>query len=170
MPFGQITLKGSKPKPYPAVPTTLGDHLKKRRYELSLLQKDVAARVGVTADTVLNWEHNRCTPSVRCMPRLIAFLGYDPHPHPKTLSEQIIAKRRQLGIARKRLAWGIGVEENTLRSLEIGKAEPTGDQRDLIDWFLAAPLEDIEAVVPPPGRLHAAGLTRSHSSVVEGSR
>lgn len=49
-----------------------------RRLELNLLQREVAQRLGVKTDTILNWEHNRTTPTLRYLPRVIAFLGYDP--------------------------------------------------------------------------------------------
>ncbi|MFK5925465.1 MAG: helix-turn-helix transcriptional regulator [Desulfuromusa sp.] len=38
-------------------PVTLGDHLRQRRIELGLYQKDVAAKLGVTTSTVWNWEY-----------------------------------------------------------------------------------------------------------------
>ncbi len=34
LPFFEISLKTTKPKPYPTDPQTIGDHLKKQRYEL----------------------------------------------------------------------------------------------------------------------------------------
>jgi DNA-binding XRE family transcriptional regulator len=38
-------------------PVTLGDHLRRRRLELGLHQKDVAKIIGVTTSSVWNWEH-----------------------------------------------------------------------------------------------------------------
>jgi DNA-binding XRE family transcriptional regulator len=42
--------------PYPRAPRTLGEHLKKRRCELGLRQKDAAQLLGVNEFTYLGWE------------------------------------------------------------------------------------------------------------------
>jgi DNA-binding XRE family transcriptional regulator len=59
------TLKGLRPLPYNPNPTTLGEHMLKRRIELGLFQKDIAERLGINLFTVLNWEHDRATPPIR---------------------------------------------------------------------------------------------------------
>ena len=139
LPFCKIMLKAAKFTPYPKEPRTVGDHLKKRRYELGLFQKDVAEQLGVTADTVLNWEASTCSPSVRYIPRIIRFLGIDPFPPPRTLGERIVAKRRPLGLSRKRLAKRIGVDEGALARWERDAALPTGGQGQRTDQFLSSP-------------------------------
>ena len=54
----------------------MGDHLRKRRLDLGLLQREVAEQIGVDAMTICNWEKQRTVPEIRCMPRIIEFLGY----------------------------------------------------------------------------------------------
>jgi len=88
------------------------------------------------------------------IPRIMDFLGYDPFPDPVTLGELTVAKRRSLGIARKRLAWALGVDENALQACEADQKLPTDEHRDAIEWFLTAPPDAIEAIVPQPGRRH----------------
>ena len=130
-------LKTPKPNPaYPKVLNTLGDHMKKRRYELGLRQIDAGKQIEVTADTILNWETNACPPSIRYMPGIIAFLGYDPYPPPQTLGEQIVARRRWLGLSRKRLAKKLGVDEGALARWEKGVSRPTGSQFEIVEHFL----------------------------------
>ena len=46
--LGRLTLKGAKPPAFHGVPVTLGDHSKKRRLELRLLQREVGERIGVS--------------------------------------------------------------------------------------------------------------------------
>ncbi|MCI0624160.1 MAG: helix-turn-helix domain-containing protein [Acidobacteria bacterium] len=65
------------PKGYPLKPVSLGDHLRKRRLDLGLLQAQVAEKIGVTESTVWNWEHGR-KPVRRYQVKLIEFLGYRP--------------------------------------------------------------------------------------------
>jgi DNA-binding transcriptional regulator YiaG len=62
----EIVLWAKKPpsKPYPKELKTTGDHLKKRRLELNMLQKELAERFGTTVCTVRNWEKNRSNPSL----------------------------------------------------------------------------------------------------------
>jgi transcriptional regulator with XRE-family HTH domain len=59
-------------------PQTIGDHIKKRRLELGLEQDQVADKIGVTWNSVSNWERGIYRPSKRVLQSIIAFLGYDP--------------------------------------------------------------------------------------------
>jgi DNA-binding XRE family transcriptional regulator len=80
LPFCHITLKAQKPLPsaYPQTLKTLGDHLRKRRLDLKLLQKEVAQRLGVGESSVYNWENNLTKPALRYIPKIVKFLGYVP--------------------------------------------------------------------------------------------
>jgi len=122
LPFCSIHLTARKPtKPLPIL-NTLGDHIKKRRLKLSLLQRQLAERLGVKADTVLNWEHNRTRPTLRHLPKVTAFLGYDPNPSdPKNLREKVLKYRKRCGISQKELARQIGIDPTTLSRLEKRK-------------------------------------------------
>lgn len=60
------------------VPKTLGDHLKCKRLERNLSQKQVAAILGVRDTVVGFWEANFYTLPAERRERVIAFLGYDP--------------------------------------------------------------------------------------------
>ena len=82
--------------------------------------------MGVGQFTLLTWEKGQATPSVRMLPRIIAFLGYDPHPEPTTLGGRVTAKRRFLGLSRKRLAEELGVDEVTLARWESDRSRPVG--------------------------------------------
>ena len=124
LPYGTLTLRGTKPQPYKDNPESLGEHLRKRRLELGLYQKDVALRLGISPWTYLSWEGDRKRPMVSMLPRLIAFLGYDPNPQPSTLGEEIAARRRQLGLSQERFADLVGLDESTIARLEAGRAVP----------------------------------------------
>ncbi|MBI1805492.1 MAG: helix-turn-helix transcriptional regulator [Ignavibacteria bacterium] len=81
MPCCYLTLKASKPcnKAYPRDVRTLGDHIRKRRLDLGIHQKDVAALVNATTSTVTNWEKGRSSPRLYLLPKVFEFLGYNPH-------------------------------------------------------------------------------------------
>lgn len=141
MPLGPLHLKALRPLPYPRQPGTLGECLRKRRHELGLRQKDVARALGVSNSTVLHWEIDRTTPPVRYVPSIIEFLGYDPCPPPKNLGERLQAKRRFLGLSRKRAARLLGVDEGTLARWEAGACEPRREHLALVSDVLAVTRE-----------------------------
>src|ERR1039457_6402795 len=58
-------------------PTTLGQHLKKKRFMAGMRQKEAAVKLGVSARTLSLWECDRIVPAWAFQPRLIAYLGYD---------------------------------------------------------------------------------------------
>ena len=141
LPFVQVIVKAQKPSacPCPSHPITLGQHLKKRRMELGLLQKEVAERLGLDECTVGNWEKDRTYPTVRYLPRLIGYLGYNPCPKPGTLGERLLARRQALGLSRRRLAALIGIDEGTLQRYEQGVWCPGRRNREVLDRFLSGP-------------------------------
>lgn len=95
-----LTLKALRMKDYSEEPQTLGEHLKKRRKKLGLLQREAADRMQVSTDTVVNWEKDRTRPVPAQFRPLIQFLGYDPTPEAKSLAERLEATRRKLGVTR----------------------------------------------------------------------
>jgi transcriptional regulator with XRE-family HTH domain len=125
LPFCHATLKAKRslPETYPTELKSIGDHIRKRRLDLGLLQRDVAGRIGVDEGTVWAWESNRNHPKIHVMPRVIAFLGYVPggDATPSTLSERLVRMRTELGLSWRNLAVRIGVDETTLRRRERGK-------------------------------------------------
>ena len=110
----------------------------RRRKILGLWQRDVAKLLGVDTFTILNWEKGKTTPKIRHLPRIIAFLDYDPYPPaaPRTFGDEVFTARRKLGVSRKRLARQIGVDDSTIRRWEEGKSIPRGVQLSQLCRFL----------------------------------
>ena len=139
MPFCHFQLTCQKPSslPYPAQLSTLGDHLRKRRLDLDLLQREVAERMGVTASTIWNWEANHSSPQLRFIPRILAFLDYAPYDTQSgSIGDEIVAYRRALGISQKELAHRLGVDPSTLRKWERGERMSHG-QLTVVNALLA---------------------------------
>ena len=59
-------------------PTTLGQHLKKKRFQAGLRQAQIARILKVSCRTLSLWECDRIYPAWAFQPRIIAYLQYDP--------------------------------------------------------------------------------------------
>jgi len=129
LPICQIRLRAKKPlsEAYPNELKTIGDHIRKKRLDLNLYQKDLAKAFGVKEDTILNWEKGRSNPQLRYIPKVIEFLGYIPF---KTTSrsegEGILLYRLLNGLSQKELAKKLGIDQGTLRRLEKNKSKKMG--------------------------------------------
>jgi DNA-binding transcriptional regulator YiaG len=72
----KINLVELDPK-YPKDPKTLGEHIRKARMDRHLMVKELAERVGVVPETVINWEKRNLKPTRRHSERLQAVLGLE---------------------------------------------------------------------------------------------
>jgi len=104
LPFCHLELRAARRKSasYPKQINSLGDHLRARRLDLKLLQKQVADQIGIHEMTIINWESNATVPEVRYIPAIIQFLGYDPLPatiSANSIAERLATARRALGFA-----------------------------------------------------------------------
>jgi transcriptional regulator with XRE-family HTH domain len=126
------------PKPYEFVPTTIGEHIKKRRLELGLYQKDVARVFSVTLFTIINWEKGRTEPTVRNIPTLIEFLGFDPAPgeYATSIADRLKSKRREMGLGQREVAKILGVDPSTVTQWESGTRIQRLEHRTIIEGFL----------------------------------
>ncbi|MBI4519500.1 MAG: transcriptional regulator [Gemmatimonadetes bacterium] len=103
------------------------DHLRKRRLDLGLLQRDVAGRLGVDNATVTNWELGQAAPALRWLPGIIRFLGYDPRPRPKSIGQALKHYRHGQGLSQQELAVRLRVDPGTLARWERAARTPTGE-------------------------------------------
>lgn len=85
---------------------------------MGLLQREVAAWIGVTKEVIHNWEGDHAEPEVRYYPALIGFLGYNPLPDPNSLGQEVRRARMSRGWSIGRLAKEAGVDPATVARLE----------------------------------------------------
>jgi transcriptional regulator with XRE-family HTH domain len=127
-------------------PATLGQHLKKKRFMDGLRQKQIAAKLGVSARTLSLWECDRIVPAWAFQPRLVAYFGFDPFDGlipgkpkgnetsgvaflspeaPATIGQRIRQYRLKSKKTRKQLAkeWGISIK--TLWGWETDLHQPS---------------------------------------------
>lgn len=105
-------------------PKTIGEHLRKRRLELHLLQNQVAKRIGVHKASIQNWERGLGKPMIKHLPAIIQFLGYDPFATPEAFPAKLVHLRRKLGMTQEDLAQVLAVNPCSIGRWEGGQGLP----------------------------------------------
>ena len=116
--------------------STLGEHIRKRRLDLGLLQVEVAARIGVTESTVWNWEHGT-KPELIHIPTVLAFLGYVPWEYPDDPVGRLAYFKKVKGLSLRRLGTLMGRDPEQLEDWLSGRVKPYKRNIESILAFLA---------------------------------
>lgn len=111
------------PKGYLVDPKNIGEHLKKRRLDLGLLQIEVAKIIGVTESTIWNWEHGT-DPELRYIPKIIEFLGYVPFECPENPIGRLKYFKLVKGLSYERLGELMGRDPEQLMDWLSGRIKP----------------------------------------------
>jgi transcriptional regulator with XRE-family HTH domain len=151
--WARLTVKAQKLKDSSEEPQTLGEHLKKRRRELGLLQREAAERMGIGTDTYANWENGRTKPVAAQFRPVVEFLGYDPTPEAKTLRERLEIKRRTLGATFDQMAKHLGWDRATLTRYLKGTWRMPPARAEAFERLLSATTSELEAIYRLPRRL-----------------
>jgi transcriptional regulator with XRE-family HTH domain len=151
-------------------PRTIGEHLRKRRFDLGIRQSEVALRLGVSKRTLSLWETDNIYPTWAYQPRLVDYLGHDPFTDPAlgspkgnetsfvailaptaplTLGQQIRKRRLELRKNRTECAGEFGVSVKTLWGWETGRWEPLAGHLKLVATFLGLdPTQESPTISP----------------------
>lgn len=126
-------------------PTTLGEHLKKKRFMSGMRQKEAAVKLGVSARTLSSWECDRIYPAWAFQPRIVTYLAYNPFINrtlgitksnetsdvayfspdaSATTGQKIKQYRLQLRKSRKQFAAELGLSIKTLWGWETNRWQP----------------------------------------------
>ena len=117
----------------------MGDHIRKRRMDLGLSQRQLGEKLGVRTNTVYSWESGDACPRNRYTPEIIQFLGYDPVlPMGPDLSGALSEYRLRNGLTQAALAQILGVNRETVGTWERGRFRPN----DRILARISALIED----------------------------
>ena len=93
-------------------------------------------RLGVVATSVANWLKGRSKPAIRHMPKVLAFLGYDPRPKLDGIAGRLRLRREALGLSRGAAAERMKIDRGTLQRWERGEKEPAGKFLAKVSVFL----------------------------------
>jgi transcriptional regulator with XRE-family HTH domain len=137
--YPKFTLHLPKPEKlphgYPVELRSLGDHIRKRRLDLGLLQIEVAAQIGVTENTVWNWEHGT-EPELVHVPAVLAFLGYVPWECPSDPVGRLAHFKKVKGLSLRRLGALMGRDPEQLTDWLSGRVNPCRKNTERILSFL----------------------------------
>jgi DNA-binding XRE family transcriptional regulator len=122
-----------KSKQYPNQINTLGDHIRTRRLDLGLLQREVAEKIGVDEISIYNWERQRTVPEIWFIALIINFLGYDPFREPESFPEKLKTYRLKAGLSQRKLAAKLGIDPGTIVNWERGKHKPAMAYREKME-------------------------------------
>jgi len=138
-------------------PTTLGEHLKKKRFMAGIRQSEAALKLGVSDRTLSLWETDRVYPAWPQQPAIIAYLGYDPFTNPElgrpkgnetqgvailattgslTLGQRIRKRRMETKKNLTECAKELGVSVKTTRDWETDRRRPSSLLQKRITEFL----------------------------------
>ncbi|WP_157039893.1 helix-turn-helix domain-containing protein [Pelobacter propionicus] len=131
----KITTEKQQLPGYPTNPITIGDHIRKRRMDLGLLQREVAEIVGVTESSVWNWEHGT-EPELQYNPKIINFLGYAPFDCPDDTVGRLAWYKRAMGMNLDRLGEVMGCDPEQLSDWLSGRHKPFRKSLEKIERFL----------------------------------
>lgn len=140
LPFSRLNNKVSKPLEIQHVefPQTIGQHIRKKRAQLRLLQKEVAEQIGVSEDSITYWENERAIPQIQFYPKIVQFLEYVPFEiDSESIGGKIKAYRLKNGLSHKKLGKMFEVDASTVGAWESGKSKPKPEMREKLNALLA---------------------------------
>ncbi len=120
---------------YPEHPLTVGEHIRKKRMDLGLLQKEVAEIIGVTESSIWNWEHG-VEPELLYNPKIINFLGYVPFDSPDDTIGRLAWYKKINGLNLKELGRQMNRHPDQLQEWLSGERRPFNKSLERIEQFL----------------------------------
>lgn len=91
-----------------------------------------AIQIGVSDDTLINWEQHHCGPVCTHGAKILAFLGYCPFEDPKNFRDELHLWRWKRGLSHRQAATVIGVDPCTWQSWEREDKKPSSKSLDIL--------------------------------------
>lgn len=123
------------PKNFPKIRKTLGDHILTKYLRLGLSHREAAKQLGVDRHVLWGWTANRKEVHLKFIPNVIAWLGYNPLPNPKSLGGRLRRKRVSAGMSQEELGRVLRIRSATILDFEKGR-RPNPDHGKRIYDFL----------------------------------
>lgn len=136
-----------RPQDVVSIPKTVGEHIKYERVRRGLRQKDLALATNAGLWTVITWERHNAEPSVKFIPALIKWLGYDPFPVGETFGEKVKWKRKKVGLTRKAMAKQLRLNYSSVEQWEHDVCRPNEENKKKLEDVVGA-IEEMAATHP----------------------
>jgi len=155
LPFCHLRIRGVRRplSPYqrlvkrcPEHPSTIGEHLRKRRIELGLEQKQVADILEVHRGSIQNWERNKGEPLPVRIPGIIRLLGYIPFSSGHAFPERLAFYRKCAGLTQEELATRAGFGRDLVERWENGGSQPKASNLPKVEECLEGAIETLDLV------------------------
>ena len=164
MPRKHVAPVWTRSFPVSEQPNSIGEHLKKKRFDLGIRQSEAAQQLGVSKRTLSLWETDVVYPTWPFQPRISAYLGHDPFTDPAlgrpkgnessgvaflvsyaptNIGQQLMKYRLNLRRNRKEFAEELGVSIKTLRGWETCQWQPCANHLELIAALLKTDTDDV---------------------------
>jgi len=130
-----VTLRVETPETAIESTSELATALRRKRAELEFCRAVAATRMSVSERTLRAWETGRA-PNIEHWPSIIAFLGFEPWPEPKTPAQKLQAARRRQGLSIADAARVLAVDQSTLWWWGHGRRPHRREHRDRIAAFI----------------------------------
>ncbi|AJY71933.1 hypothetical protein RW64_11940 [Geobacter sulfurreducens] len=120
---------------YPENPESIGEHIRKRRMDLGLFQREAAGVIGVKECSIYNWERG-VEPELRFIPKIIDFLGYVPFGCPVGTLGRLGYYKLINGLSYAGLAVQVGIHNEQLQAWLTGRTKPSPKSLSRLEAFL----------------------------------
>lgn len=157
----------------------LGQHVEAARIRAGMNRAQLAARLGVSEETVRRWERGGSQPGTEHLTRLLVILAIDgaaftkleaEHDEEPQLPQRLRAERAARGISQAAAGELLGVAQATYAGWEIGRATPARAQAKAIAAFLGLRERDVLPMLTAAPRRSVATLSPLGRLVVERRR
>jgi transcriptional regulator with XRE-family HTH domain len=147
----------------------LGAHLEASRQRAGLRRVDLAARVGVSEETIRLWERGTVQPSPERLARLIPVLAIeaslwqqespsrDPADDLPELAQRLRAERTARGLTQAAMAEHLRVPQATYAGWETGRTSPGSQHAAAVASLLELDEAEVEPVLAAPFTVDTAG-------------
>lgn len=100
----------------------------------------MAEILGVTEQSITNWELGHSEPEVRYIPQIIEFTGYCPYDPAADPIDRVEMIRKAFGWTQEQMAKTIKVDESSLASWVRREHKPVKLSQEVIQKFLKNPM------------------------------
>lgn len=119
-------------------PQSISEHLHNRQLELRISQNEMARRIGVDPENIINWKLRGRQPHITFYPKIIEFLGYNPVPiNTDTLAGRIKLFRIEHGLSQRAFAELSGLDESSICLWEKNEKQPLPSKRKILEEILS---------------------------------